>query len=100
MTVGVPCARLRVWKSSPSVRLAAAHLASLIDHRLRGNQRLFVVSVDAGETAESAACPEARAELLSLLDEMRKNVAASGIGESELEQAIDETIANVRADCK
>jgi hypothetical protein len=81
----------------PISSAAGARLASLIDHRLRGNQRLFVVSVDAGDTADNAARGQARRELLSLLDEIRNNVAASGVCESDLGQAIDETIADVRA---
>jgi hypothetical protein len=72
-----------------------SRLASLIDHRLRGNQRLFLVSVDAAEPAGNAAREEVRKELLSLLDEMQRNVAASGVSERELDLAIDETVSNV-----
>jgi hypothetical protein len=73
-----------------------SRLASLIDRRLRGNQRLFLVSVNAGEPG-SAAPDEAGQELLALLAEMQQNVARSGISDSELDQAIDETISDVRA---
>jgi hypothetical protein len=74
-----------------------SRLASLIDRRLRGNQRLFLVSVDAGEPAGSGTRDEARRELLALLGEMRQNVAASGVSDTELDRAIDGTISDVRA---
>jgi hypothetical protein len=74
-----------------------SRLASLIDRRLRGNQRLFLVSVDAGEAAGSGTRDEARQELLALLGEIRDNVAASGVSDADLDQAIDDTIADVRA---
>jgi hypothetical protein len=45
----------------------------------------------------NAAREEVRKELLSLLDEMQRNVAASGVSERELDLAIDETVSNVRA---
>jgi hypothetical protein len=77
-----------------------SRLATLIDHRLRSNQRLFLVSIDASESTGNAAREEARQALLSLLDEMRQNVAASDVSQSELDQAIDESISNVRASRK
>jgi hypothetical protein len=77
-----------------------SRLATLIDHRLRGNQRLFLVSIDASESTGNVARDESRQELLSLLDEMRQNVSASGVSQSDLDQAIDETISNVRASRK
>jgi hypothetical protein len=40
---------------------------------------------------------KARQELLALLEEMRQNVAASGVSDADLDQAIDDTIADVRA---
>ena len=70
-------------------------LASLIDGRLRGNQQLFLLSVDAGEPADSGIRDEACQELLQLLGEIRKNVAASGVSDAELDQAIDDSVSDV-----
>jgi hypothetical protein len=87
-------------KKFPVESANGSRLATLIDHRLRGNQRLFLVSVDASESTGNTARDESRQALLSLLDEMRQNVAPSGVSQSELGQAIDETISNVRASRK
>ena len=72
-------------------------LASLIEHRLRGDQRLFLVSIGAAEPAEDTERQAARDELLALIDEMQHNVSAAGISDDELASAIDEAIADVRA---
>lgn len=77
-----------------------SRLASLIEHRLRGDQQLFLVSIGSAESAASAERQKARNELLALFDEMRRNVASSGVSESELGDAIDETIVEVRASRK
>jgi hypothetical protein len=81
-------------EKSPVDVSAGARLAALIEHRLRTNQRLFVVSIGPADSAERE---RARAEIVSLIDEMQGNVAGSGVTCAELGNAIDETIAEVRA---
>lgn len=72
-------------------------LASLIAHRLGGKQRLYLVSIGPQKSTHTAERDRTRDELLALLDEMRRNVSASGVSEDELTSAIDEAIADVRA---
>ena len=71
-------------------------LASLIEHRLQGDQHLYLVSVGSTESASNTQRRQARDGLLALLDEMRRNVSASGASEAEVGKAIDESIADVR----
>lgn len=73
-----------------------SRLASLIEQRLRGDQRLFLVSIGSADPAESAERRRACTEFLGSLAEMRRNVAASGIGEADLGKEIDEAITEVR----
>ena len=75
-----------------------SRLASLIDRRLRGDQQLLLVSVDSGEPAGSGTRDEAGQELLAHAWRnaaerrrfRRQRHRAAG-------QAIDDTIADVRA---
>lgn len=73
-----------------------SRLASLIDHRLRGNKQLFLVSIDAEDEVSTVEREESRRQLLSLLEEMRRNVAATGVSEEDLNRAIDDAISEVR----